>query len=209
MGWLAWLFGWSDLTALESVRVSGADGLVAEAVLDAADPPLGVQLIRVDTDAVADRVRTVADVEAASVHRSWLRSLTIEVTERVPAAALDDDGAWWQIDESGVLFGESATPPADLPVLVAPADASESAMAARAAGVAVLAGLPDDLLELVETVSAPTEASVELTLADGVTVRWGTADDSEHKADVLVALLAAEEGSGYDVSAPDSPAVRP
>ena len=50
-------------------------------------------------------------------------------------------------------------------------------------------------------------ADVRLLLSDGTTVVWGTADRSARKAEVLLALLG-HPARGYDVSAPDRPALR-
>lgn len=206
VGAATWLVGWSDVTALDEVRVDGVDGELAETVSATADPPYGTPLIRVDTAAMEAAVAELPEVAEVSVHRSWPTAVTVVVTPRVAAAVIEADGSWWQVDDTGVLFGRGTDRPDGLPVLDAPVDAD--AAPARAAGVAVLTGLPPALRDLVEAVAAPTEASVELTLDGGATVLWGTADQPERKAEVLLALLA-EEASHYDVSAPSNPAVRP
>lgn len=208
VGAVLWLVGWSELLALDEVHVTGADGILEADVIAAADPPVGVPLVRVDTAAIADAVRTVPEVADVSVSRSWPRAITISVQSRTPAAAIGDGSSWWRVDEDGVLFGNSAEQPADLPVLEAPTGDSVGDTAARAAGIAVLTGLPDELADLVVAVAAETEASVELTLDGGATVRWGTADEMDRKSDVLLTLLP-EEATHYDVSAPSNPAIRP
>jgi cell division protein FtsQ len=208
VGALVWVVGWSELLALDEVHVSGVDGAVEEDVLAAADAPLGVPLVRVDTAAIADAVRTVPDVADVSVSRSWPRALTISIEPRTPAAAIEDGASWLRVDQAGVLFGSSAEQPADLPVLDAPTGESAADKAARAAGTAVLTGLPGELSDLVVAVAAESEAAVELSLEGGATVRWGTADQMDRKSEVLLMLLA-EDASHYDVSAPSNPAIRP
>lgn len=209
VGGAVWLVGWSDVTALDDVRVTGARGPLREAVAAAAPAPIGTPLIRVDTERMAAAAREVPAVESAAARRSWPDAVVIDVTPRTPAAAVPDGSSWWLVDRHGVLFGESSRQPEGLPVLDAPADAD--AAAARAAGVAVLGGLPDDLRASVAEVVALTPASVELALDGGATVVWGTADRTARKAEVLRALLDSvdEPASVYDVSAPSSPAVRP
>lgn len=201
-----WLVGWSDVTRLETVRVDGAGGPLAEQVSSAADASVGEQLIRVDTDAIATRVSELPELASISVHRSWPRTLVVSVTKRVPAAAIRDDGSWWEVDASGVLFGRADDRPAALPVLEAPADAETADT--RAAGVTVLTGLPGQIRDLVETVSARTPADVRLKLSTGAMVNWGGPDDGAEKAAVLLTLLA-EDASSYDVSAPTRPAITP
>lgn len=211
VGLLAWLVGWSDVLAVKKVTVAGvADNRTAE-VLRVAEAPTGVPLLRVDTDAVADRVRALPEAEAVDVRRSWPNTLTIDVTQRTPVAAVSSGGSWWQVDDAGVLFGESAAAPESLPVLDAPGGDDEADEAVRAAGVAVLTSLPKPVLKLVDAVEAQSEADVRLTLTDGAVVRWGTAERIEDKARVLLALIAAQDEtpSGYDVSAPEHPAVTP
>lgn len=205
IGTTVWLVGWSDATALDEVRVIGVDDEAADRVVETAAAPLGRPLVRVDTEAIELAVGELPEVADVSVSRSWPTAVTIAVTPRVAAAAIADGSSWWLVDSSGVLFGESSDQPAELPVLEATTDAD--AAQTRAAGVAVLTGLPNDLHDLVAAVSAPTEASVELTLDDGATVLWGTADEMARKAEVLLALLP-EEAAHYDVSAPANPAVR-
>jgi cell division protein FtsQ len=201
-----WLVGWSKVMALETVRVEGADGGLAGLVERVADAPLGDPLVRVDTDAIAARVRDLPELASVSVVRSWPRTVVISVTPRVAAAAITDADTWWLVDSSGALFGETSEQPADLPVLDAPVDGAASAT--RAAGVAVLDGLPAGLRDLVGSVSAESEADVRLELVDGATVRWGRPEHADRKAEVLLALLD-QEASIYDVSAPARPAIIP
>jgi cell division protein FtsQ len=205
VGAAVWLVGWSDATALDEVRVSGTGAELGDRVREVADPPVGTPLIRVNTEAIETVVAELPEVADVTVSRSWPRAVTITVTPREAAAAVADGESWWSVDASGVLFDQSSTQPPELPVLDAPTDAD--ALATRATGVAVLIGLPDDLHDLVTAVSAPSEAAVELTLTDGATVLWGTADEMARKAEVLLALLP-EEARHYDVSAPTNPAVR-
>ena len=114
----------------------GADGPLADQVRAAAAAPVGVQLVRVDTPALAKRVGELPEISSVSVERSWPQTIVVTVTPRTAAAAIDADGTWWLVDESGVLFGRSNAQPADLPVLDAPV--ADGAEAIRAAGVAVL-----------------------------------------------------------------------
>jgi cell division protein FtsQ len=201
-----WLVGWSNVTALETVRVAGADGELAGRIVQVAEAPLGEPLVRVDTDAMAARVRDLPELASVSVARSWPRTVVVSVTPRVPSATIADGDTWWLVDTAGVLFGETSEQPTDLPVLEAPVDAD--AGATRAVGVAVLRGLPAGVRELVGAVSAESEADVRIELLDGATVRWGGPEHSDRKAEVLLALLD-QQASVYDVSAPERPAIIP
>lgn len=208
---LVWLVGWSSVLSVKSVSVEGVPSSLTDEVLSLAEAPVGVPLARVDTGAVADRVAELPEAASVDVRRSWPSTLTIDVTPRVAVAAVSADGSWWNVDETGALFGAADSRPDGLPVLSAPGDDPSSDVddAVRAAGVTVLTGLPDSLYELVDTVEARSEADVRLELADGALVRWGTADDIDRKSEVLLALIDAQDEppSSYDVSAPEHPAV--
>ncbi|WP_116948419.1 cell division protein FtsQ/DivIB [Jiangella endophytica] len=208
---LVWLVGWSSVLSVKSVSVEGVPSSLSDEVLSLAEAPVGTPLARVDTDAVAERVAELPEAASVEVRRSWPSTLTIDVTPRVPVAAVSVDGSWWSVDETGALFGAADSRPDGLPVLSAPGDDSASDVddAVRAAGVTVLTGLPDSLYDLVDTVEARSEADIRLELSDGALVRWGTADDIDRKAEVLLALIDSQEEppSSYDVSAPEHPAV--
>lgn len=201
-----WLVGWSDVLTLENVQVDGASGELADRVVEVAEAPLGTPLVRVDTDAVAARVRSLPELASVSVDRAWPRSIVVSVTPRVAVAAVADDGAWWLVDASGALFGNSTAQPADLPVVDVPV-AGEAATI-RVAAVSVWTGLPAELRELVAGVSAESEADVRLSLTTGASVLWGGPDHGDRKAEVLLSLLD-QEASVFDVSAPERPSLVP
>ena len=207
VGTLVWLVGWSSVLAVKDAEVQGVRGALADDVLEAARAPIGTPLARVDTGAVASRVQELPDIEDVDVHRSWPNTLTIDVTPRVAEAAMQADGAWFGVDRSGMMFARSEAKPENLPVLEASSDDADQQV--RAAGVAVLTGLPTDVLEQVESVHAHSEADIRLALGDDVMVELGTADDLDRKAEVLLALMQAQDEtpSVYDVSAPNHPAV--
>lgn len=214
VGAVVWLVGFSNVLTVEDVAVSGADGELSEVVLDTADVPIGEQLIYVDTEAIAGRVREIRELADASVSRSWPSGVTISVSPREPRAVVADDSSWWHIDADGVLFGETSEQPSDLPVVevtVAPDRDVE-----RAAGVTVVTQLPESVASLVEEVTVESRADIRLELVDGPVVKWGTAERAGDKAAVLLALVEEYEDRDadsppavYDVSSPDRPAITP
>lgn len=205
-GLVAWLVGWSDVTAVDGVEVSGTDGRVERTVRGAADVPDGMPLIRVDTGAIAERVRAVPDVAEVEVRRGWPRTVEIEVAVREPAATLQDDGKWWSIDRDGVVFGPSERRGAGLVEVVADHGDDPAQVSARVAAIEVIAELPADVLDQVAAVEAPSDAAIELVLTDRRRVLWGTASGTARKAEVLEVVMAeVPDASGYNVSAPDFP----
>ena len=199
-----WVVGFSGVLGVRQVTVTGVQTLSADQVRSAAAVPDGSPLARVDTGAVADRVRSLAGVERVAVTRSWPGTLRITVTERRGVALVDRGEALWLVDPDGVVFQRLPDHP-KLPILRIPAIGPDSPEA-RAALTAVTA-LPPTLLAHVSEVRAPTPEQVTLYLSGKRTVLWGGAADSAAKASVLAALLS-RPGSYYDVSTPSVVSVR-
>ena len=65
-----------------------------------------------------------------------------------------------------------------------------------------------DLARQVDHVEVATVDQISLVLRDGRTVVWGSAEESELKAEVLAPLLSSP-GQTYDVSVPGQPTIRP
>lgn len=206
LGLATWLVGYSDVLTADEVRVTGVDGPLAETVTEAAAVPLGRPLARVDTSEVATKVEAVPDVASATVTRDWPGTVAISVTERVPVASLEGDDGWYLVDVEGVLFAPRSDPDPDRPVLVAP-DAGRG-QELRAAGVAVAGALPAQILADVARIEATSPVEVRLVLRDETVVVWGSAQESERKAEVLAVLLQTP-ATQYDVSVPDRPTIRP
>ena len=111
IGGLVWLFGFTAVLGVEAVDVTGAPIAGADQIRAVAAVADGTPLARVDTDAVADRVRSVASVASVDVGRSWPSTLIIAVTERVPVAVVARDGVFFVVDREGVVFNQVAQPP--------------------------------------------------------------------------------------------------
>jgi len=206
LGLATWVVGYSDLLSADDVRVVGVEGPLAETVTDAAAVPLGQPLARVDTARITADVEDVPDVASATVTRGWPSTVVVTVAPRVPVVTLAGEDGWYRVDAEGVLFAPGPAPAADLPVLVAPADAD--GRDARTAGVGVADALPRPVLRQVERIEASSPREVRLVLRDGRVVVWGSAERPNLKADVLAVLLDTP-ATEYDVSVPDRPTLRP
>lgn len=202
---LVWGIFFSPAFALTSARVTvtGADGDVRTEVLHAVGPFLGTPVPRLDTAAVESAVEGVTMVRDARVSRTWPDGLAVTVQERVAALVEKDGSGVALVDDEGVVLSHEGEAPAGLPVVVLPADGAERARAAAAAA-STWAALSADLRGSVTQVSADGNL-VTLTLSGGRTVRWGTDEDGELKAEVLAVLLAQRAATVYDVSDPTRP----
>ncbi|HKN98865.1 MAG TPA: FtsQ-type POTRA domain-containing protein, partial [Pseudonocardiaceae bacterium] len=195
---------WTPLLGVRSVDVSGERQLTAEQVRVAAAVPEGTPMLRLDLRSIQHRVRLLARVATVRVLREWPSTVRIEITERSPIGYLAESDGTHLVDATGMDYATVTTPPHGLPKIelttVAPTDQRTEAV------VGVLRALPAQLRSLVVTVSARTPGSVTLGLTHRRTIRWGSAQDSVRKAEVLAPLMT-RPGKVYDVSSPELPTV--
>jgi cell division protein FtsQ len=196
---------------VDGVEVLGESQLSEDVILSTADVPTDTALAGVDLAAIEVRVRSLAAIEEVEVTRRWPHRVRIEVVERTPIAVTARGDRFTQVDETGVTFGDLAEPPRGLPRVVTGPGASTEALAEAAA---VVDALPEELVAAVDHVEVLTVDTIRLQLRDSRTVRWGSAELSEDKAEVLLALFEAERSGEvqrarlYDVSVPGRPTTR-
>lgn len=213
LGLLAWLLWGSPVLAVSAVRVDGAGTLTATEVVGVAGVAEGTPLLRVDVEAAEARVARLPQVADVEVTRGWPRSVVVTVVERVPVAVVEEAGTRSLVDRDGVLFDTvTGRPPAGaVPLDVA--DPGPEDRATRAALLALVA-LPEEVRGDVADARATSAEDVRLTLEDGTTVLWGSAEEAGDKADTLVALLgqlqagALEPAQTIDVSTPSAVVLR-
>ena len=203
LGTGVWLLGFSSVLATKSVNVTGVRVLEAGQVRDAARVPLDLPLARQDLDAVAARVATLVPVESVTVDRAWPDAVDIRVTERTPVLALKEIGGVTLVDKSGVAFDQVTQRPDG--IVLADTDGRNAALLVEIGVVA--RALPAELREKVTSIKATTRSQLTVFLASGVTINWGTAEQSALKAQI-VAGLVPRKSKVIDVSSPHNPAVR-
>ncbi|HWJ83313.1 MAG TPA: FtsQ-type POTRA domain-containing protein [Nocardioides sp.] len=201
VGFTVYSVYFSPWLRVEGAEVTGNSLLTEAEILDTADVPEGGALARVDLDAIAVRVRSLPAVKSVDVSRKWPHDVRIDVTEREPVAVVARGGGYVDLDEDGVTFGRFARPPAGLPRVETGPDAEPSALEEAAH---VVAALPDEVSALVDHVQVDTVDQILLVLKDGRQVKWGSAEQSDEKAKVLLALLD-RKAQVYDVSVPGMP----
>ena len=152
-------------------------------------------------------------VASVEVTRGWPGTVVVTLQERVPVAVVDRAGSRQLIDAAGVLFDTiTGAPPAGVVPLAVPEPGPDDP--ATAAALGALTALPADVRDTVTGVAATSGDDVTLTLSGGRTVRWGSAAQTDRKAEVLDALLtqiesgALEPADLLDVSTPDAVVLR-
>lgn len=200
---LVWLLFFSTVFAVSDVRVTGNQLLTTDEVVEVAGVEVGRPLLTTDIDAIGSRVAGRVEVESVTVERSFPGTVVVQVTERTLVYQRLDGSDYQWVDGHGVVFNTATTPQAG--ALVASTASDEPRLLAD---VATVAGhLPQELLPRVEVISAEAVDQIEIALTDGDVVVWGSAEQSELKAEVLTALLSVE-AEVYDVSAPGHPTTK-
>ncbi|MEV6977115.1 FtsQ-type POTRA domain-containing protein [Kitasatospora sp. NPDC093806] len=216
LGALSWLVFLSSVLDVRSVAVQGAqdEKLTADEVRAAIGTVGSGPLARVDLDEARQRVEAIPRVAGAEVWRGWPHTLRVKVTQRTAVAAVKgEDGRFTQVDAGGVSFATEPAAPAGVPVvelrLSQQARDAESVIGRAQlvqGAVAVAAALPAEVQQRAGAVLVHSYDDIQLQLSGGATVRWGSPEQTDRKARVLVALLN-QKGTNFDVSAPEAPAV--
>lgn len=212
-----WLLYGSDLVRVERVSVSGTGVLTPAQVREAADVPLGEQLISVDTEAIEARLaKALPRIDTVDVIRSWPHEITLKVTERTPVLLIHQAGKFIEVDDEGVRFATVSKAPEGVAQLKLEASASGSTAASlRRFGedrltreaVRVAGALPDSVARATRSVKVRSYDDISLELADGRTVDWGSSEKNARKGRTLTALMKAEpRARHFDVSVPTAPA---
>lgn len=193
-----WVLLGTNVLGVRSIEINGTQIAAPEAVRDAAAVILGTPMLRLDTDAIAERVRALPPVAEVDVRRSLPHTLVITVTERTAAAVVAGPDGYALLAADGVVFHHEPAPPAGVPVVrletPGPGDPATSAV------LRVVAALTPALRAVLAEVLAPAPTRISLTLVDGRTVVWGDAESSDGKA-ATATILLDQAANEIDVSA--------
>lgn len=201
----------SPALAVRDISVRGGELTDPASVEEALEGYRGVPLTRISKSEVRERVGAIPQVRSIEVLLEPPHHLVVELHERVPVAAVQDGDEFAVVDSEGVrLTTVASAEEAGVPVVTGGREVLGSERFEAIADV--LAALPESVLAQLRTASAESLSSVELAFTDGRTVVWGTAEDSELKAQVLRELVEARGADSgieiYDVSSPTRPVVR-
>lgn len=213
----------SPLLATEKITVRGASLLETTQVEQKLEPLRGVPLTRIDEKKVRELIGQDNVIRSVQVESRPPHELVVTLKERTAVAVVKQGDTYHTVDSDGVSLLESATQPdTSVPLVRFSGDDPKTSAEFRTISAA-LSVMPSELLAQVKEASATSTSSITLTLRDNTTVQWGTAEESELKAKVLLSLRQAiakraqEESSSeaqtqkvtvYDVSAPRVPVTR-
>ncbi len=213
----------SPLLATQKITVRGASLLETTQVEQKLEPLRGVPLTRIDEKKVRELIGQDNVIRSVQVESRPPHELVVTLKERTAVAVVKQGDTYHTVDSDGVSLLESATQPdTSVPLVRFSGDDPQTSAEFRTISTA-LSAMPSELLAQVTEASATSTSSITLTLRDNTTVQWGTAEESELKAKVLLSLRQAiakraqEEKSSeaqtqkvtvYDVSAPRVPVTR-
>ncbi len=200
----AWVVLVSSWLGVGHVDVTGAGHAKAALIARVAAIGPGTPLARLDLGAVAARVERLPGIASASVSREWPTGIRITVTQREPVAVVAINGSYKAMDATGHLFRSFASPPHRLPLVSANRLAIRDRAQALVGAAHAVGALTAPIVRQVSYVQVGSLDSIVLVFKNGERVRWGSADQSARKAEVLTALLKIKAHL-YDVSVPEQP----
>lgn len=202
---------YSPLLATRTVTVQGASLLDQEAAEQQLAQLEGIPLSRITEGEVARLLGHENLLYGVSLQARPPHELVVLVHERVPLAVVEHEGSYILVDDEGVQLGTAASvEEAGVPLVNGGLEVLGAPVFSTVTGV--LAALPTSILSQVQEAKADSASTIVLEMTDGTEVVWGTPEDSELKAKVLVQLREAMGGAGavatYDVSSPLVPTVK-
>ena len=204
---LAWVVFWSPLLVVRRVVVDGSSAVSTDRILRVAGLSEGMPLVKVDSDAIQRRLADLDEIATVDVSRSWSGTVTVQIHETKPIAAMRDGDGFVLVATDGTWLRSVPRRPDGLPLVDHGASALDLDPAGRAA-LQVATAFPPELRRRVDRVLATSASDVTVVLRNGTTVTWGSADESPAKATTLLLLVTSEKGaSSYDVAAPSNPSV--
>ncbi len=227
----------SNIFTIEYLSIKGVRHLTASEMTELAAVPEGTTLLRVDTEAIRERLLTDAWVADATVRSVFPNTLEITITEREIGAvveisntdassvrrwAIATDGLWLmpipdQDSEAGALISETIYEDienvltiTDVPYGDQPDIGTYCTDEYVNCALSIVNSLSTSLVDMISEVQASNTASTTLVLTNGVEIVFGDDTDVRLKEQICLELLEQHEGNivYINVSVPDSPTYR-
>lgn len=201
----------SPLLATRTIKVEGASLLDETTVQQQLRQLEGVPMTQITESEVADLIGNQNVLYGVTLQANPPHELIVQLRERVPVAVVEHEGSFVLVDNEGVQLGTApSAEAAGVPLVGGGLDILGSDVFTTI--TKVLASLPTSILSQVSEAKADSASTITLHMRDGTKVVWGTPEDSELKAKVLVQLMTSVGSEGgaetYDVSSPLVPTVK-
>ena len=213
-GWAA-LYN-SQVFGIQNVTVNGVEHLTSDEMTQLANVPADTTLLRVDVDAIADRIRQNSWVQDVQVNRIFPDTLEINVTERSVAAvveiptstassvkqwAIADDHMWLMpipdaTSDAAKTTSAQIYADADAALHIVDVPYGTKAEIGKICSddnvnnaLDIVSGMTTELAGRVVKVSAAGPAETTLILDNGVEIGFGKAQDIRDKERVILKIL--------------------
>jgi cell division protein FtsQ len=208
----------TDGLRVKHFAVNGVRFADAKVVRAAAKTLGGKNILIVRKSLVTRKLRNVAEIESATVHRDLPDSIRVEVTERSPLCVLARNGDYCVMDRGKYLFHKTHGPVRGLPTIHVPGDrpiregcaatSDDISECVRALELATRKGMP------VIKVSIDLDGDMCLNMVGGLVVKLGQPEDIARKMAILKTALVlrpsiSREAAYIDVSCPRFPVWKP
>lgn len=191
---------YSPLFAVEKISVVGATTIDPATIETALADQLGTPLALVDTSEVKAALLAFPLIETYALEARPPHDLTVRIVERTPVGVIRSDAGYTLVDAAGVALATTSDQPSGQPLIEVEGGVDSTAF--ESAGLVVRA-LPADVRAALTGVTATTADDVSLTLSTGLTVVWGSAEESGLKAIALSRAMGVNPGAtSIDVSSP-------
>lgn len=150
-----------------------------------------------------DIEESIPEIDRVEIGIDLPRSLRVVVTPHIPVACVVEGGGCIALSEDGTRLDIDASAADALPRVGSIADGQDPAQTLSTM-LEVLGHLDEPVRAQVEQVDVEANGLITMTLSEGRTVKWGTEERSDFKAQILQTLLTVP-ASVYDVSVPDAP----
>ncbi|MFT4157786.1 MAG: FtsQ-type POTRA domain-containing protein [Microbacterium sp.] len=192
---------YSPLFAVQKITVVGAVALDPAVVEAALADQIGTPLALVDTSRIKAALVGFPLIETYALEARPPHDLTVQIVERTPVGVIRSDAGYTLVDAAGVVLSTTSDQPAGQPLLEIAGGTGSRAF--ESAGL-VVRSLPADVRAALTRVQAETADDVTLTLSTGLTVVWGSAENSALKGVTLAkAIAASPDATSIDVTSPD------
>ena len=207
----SYLLGWSSLLTVKQIEINGAPTINSEeAIAKNLNISLGDQLARVDSRALANRLKTNDWIKSADISRNWFNGkVSVDLQPRTPVALYTAPGKpQVALDASGVTFQLPGEVPAGLPKV------SSSSVASGLIAIELFTEMPKEFSDGIDRLTAASPTNILINgKFSGRTMQivWGDGEDISLKIKVIQYLLELPENKSIrliDVTAPHAPIVK-
>lgn len=191
---------------LQKVTVIGAERLDPTAVAQSLDSQLGKPLAFVDRQSIHESLSAFNLISEYSIETMPPHELIVRIVERHPVLNLKRGDSFDLVDPAGVVIQSAPERIPGYPIgdaLVV--DVNSPAFTAAAQS---LAYMQSDLAAQVDIASATTDQDVTFKLASGLTIIWGSSENSVRKSvlvNKMLASLAGQPVNTINVSSTQAP----